>query len=231
MIVSVAIMAHPTRKTLVDRLQAKLDRPATVAWDRRNNRWDTGKRAWQAYDPAADWHLVVQDDAIVCRDLIAGLQRALQYVPDDAVVAPFSGTRTPPTKPFEHAFVATVAQAEELGAAWVATPMLNWGVAVAAPTAVIGDMVGWCDRRPQPNYDVRVADFCWRVLRWPVWCTQPALVDHADVASLIGNEPRRAACRFIGQDVSALTVDWTAGHVWTPGGKRLVEHSQWLGVR
>lgn len=41
--VSVAIMAHPKRKRFIPELQAKLDRPATVVWDRKNGQDSAAK--------------------------------------------------------------------------------------------------------------------------------------------------------------------------------------------
>lgn len=58
---SVAVMAHPARAAFVDELTGLLDRPAKVVWDERQDRWDTGRRAMLAYDPACTHHLVVLD--------------------------------------------------------------------------------------------------------------------------------------------------------------------------
>src|SRR5690606_32431577 len=81
---SAAIMAHPIRKEQVKELQAMLDRPVPVAWGPNpepspdpQRRWATRRAAWELHDPTADWHLVIQDDAIVCQDFLAGLEAAL----------------------------------------------------------------------------------------------------------------------------------------------------------
>src|SRR5690606_5759806 len=78
--VSVAVMAHPDRAGFVDELCGRLDRDPTVVWDEIGDVWHTGRRAMLAYDPDADYHLVIQDDAVVCRDLVAGVEKALEYV-------------------------------------------------------------------------------------------------------------------------------------------------------
>ena len=85
-VLSVAVMAHPKRADLIPALCDSIDADVPVVWDERNDRWDTGRRALLAFDPAATHHLVVQDDALVCRDLVAGLQRALPHVPREAPV-------------------------------------------------------------------------------------------------------------------------------------------------
>src|SRR5690606_25850971 len=62
---------HPTRKEQVEDLQAMLDRDVPVAWDPNpepspdpQRRWATGRAAWELHDADADWHLVIQDDAV-----------------------------------------------------------------------------------------------------------------------------------------------------------------------
>jgi hypothetical protein len=79
--VSVAIAAHPKRAQQAHALAAQLDRDASIVWDQGNNEWATHERAWAAHDPSATHHLVLQDDAVVCRDLIGGVERALAAVP------------------------------------------------------------------------------------------------------------------------------------------------------
>jgi len=81
---SVAIMAHPTRRDGALRVREALGGEIPIVYDTNpvpsaapEQRWATGRRAWEAYDPDADWHLVIQDDAIVCQDMLAGLERAL----------------------------------------------------------------------------------------------------------------------------------------------------------
>jgi len=68
-------MAHPSRKSLVTSLLVNL-KPikAQVAWDEKNNIWDTCRRAWKLHDPGSDYHLVLQDDSILCHNFHSKLQ-------------------------------------------------------------------------------------------------------------------------------------------------------------
>lgn len=208
---SVSIMAHSSRShlvpTLVERLGITEDR---VTWDRMNNRWDTGRRAWEAYDPDADFHLVLQDDAIVTRDLITGLESALDRVPADAIVSPYVGTRRPqPQK-----VIRAIAEARDKQASWIVMGSLNWGVGIIIPTRAIEDMLPWCDQQTYPNYDKRIGQYFLKVKRWPTWYTWPSLVDHHDdEVSLCGHGPGRYAHEFLGTDASALDADFSGGHV------------------
>lgn len=203
---SVAVMADKRRAHLVKELVKRLGiEPDRVVWDRLNNRWDTGRRAWQAHDPDADYQMVIQDDALVCQDLIPGLEKALDHVPGKAIVSPFVGTRRPAPAKMDRA----VQLADDLNATWLILGPLNWGVAIIAPTYTIKDMIRWCDKQTYPNYDKRVGQFYRRVLTWPTWHTWPNLVEHLEVPSLVGHGGGRVSRKFIGADASALDVDWS----------------------
>lgn len=209
-------MAHPTRADLVQELVQSLDRPVEVVWDRCDSEWDTGRRAWLAHDPSADYHLVLQDDAVACRDLVAGLEAALEHVPAQAAVSLYLGTLRPDARRVSIA----ASQADTAGAAWVVMPDVKWGVALAVPTAVVSDMLATAEGSV---YDWGLRSY-FAVRRWPVWCTWPSLVDHRDVAGIVRHRVppsgARRAHRFC--DGSALDVDWSAGAVHMPGVDRMV---------
>jgi hypothetical protein len=214
---SVSVMAHPKRSHLVAGLIEALgigdDR---MVLDRKNDRWDTGRRAWEAHDPDADWHVVIQDDAIACADLVAGLARALDHVPAECIVSPYVGTRRPAKRKVERAVDA----ARAADASWIVMQALNWGVGIAAPVWTIPEMVAWCETETAyPNYDKRVGRYYLRVLGWHTWCTWPSLLDHRDdEPSLCSDGPgqpphgpgRVAHEHWTG---SALDLDWSKGSV------------------
>src|SRR5699024_10684327 len=102
---SAAHMAHRRRRVEAERLQNALDRPVPSIYDTVREpskdpaqRWATGRRAWEKYDPAADWHMVIQDDALVCDDLIAGLEVALNELGKEGLMSPYTGTGRPDQK-------------------------------------------------------------------------------------------------------------------------------------
>ena len=207
---SVKIMAHHKRAGFIPELVERLGlNEADVIWDQRNNRWDTGKRAWQAVDQSADYGMVVQDDALVAKDLIAGLEIALDHLPERGVVSPYIGTRRPAANAVERA----VREATESDVSWVKMPSLNWGVAIILPTDIINSMVRWCSQQQYPQYDRRVGRYAIDVERMDTWCPWPSLVDHRDGESLVGHGQGRKAHNFIGQDVSVLDMDWSKGYV------------------
>jgi hypothetical protein len=207
---SVKIMAHKKRARHIPHLLEQLGlTDDDVIWDRKNDRWDTGRRAWEAVDQSADFGCVLQDDSIVAKDFIAGMEKALLYLPEKALVSPYIGTRRPAASRVERA----VNQARQEKVSWVRMPSLNWGVGIIAPTDIINKMLPWCDKQQYPNYDRRIGRYAIDVLGIPTWCTWPSLVDHRDDDSLVGHGQGRKAHQFIGEDTSALGIDWDTRYV------------------
>src|SRR5690606_40216397 len=56
---------------------------------------DLGRRAWEAHDPTADWHMVLQDDIHVSRNLLDGLELALDQIGLDGLASAYTGTGRP----------------------------------------------------------------------------------------------------------------------------------------
>lgn len=181
-------------------------------WDRYNDSWDTGARAWHAHDPEADWHLVLEDDAVVCRHLLAGIEKALEHLPAESVLSLYLGERAG-----ARGITGAATKAAQAGVSWVRAERIVWGVAIAAPIASIPDMLAACDGRATP-YDTRIASY-YLQRRWPAFYTAPSLVDHASVPSLLGHSPGRRALAFIGENASALDFDGS-GPVVTARSRR-----------
>lgn len=211
---SVAMMAHPKRRDAAQQILTELGQEIPIVWDEINNRWDTGRRSMLAYDPGCTHHLVIQDDVIVCRDLIAGVRRALEYVPDDAPLCGYVGR----VRPQKEATFRAAQEAFRVGASFVTMHTLNWGPLIVVPTGCIPEMISYCDPLPVPNYDKRLSRY-WELSRKVrVWYAWPNLVDHRDGPSLVPgrigtdrsqNKSCRVAHNFLGEDRSALEVDWS----------------------
>lgn len=213
---SVAVMAHPSRRAAVDDLIAGLDVEPDVVWDRINDRWDTGRRALAAYDPAASHHLVVQDDSIVCRDLYATAQELCAVAPAGLPVSLYMGRAR--TDPVRYEMSRIVHAAERRGVPFAELPGPWWGQAVIVPTANIDSVIAYGDAHPEiTNYDHRIAWWHESTGR-PCLYTVPSLVDHRtgpESPSLLGhgNGHGRRAAKFIGAGTSGRTVDWKPGSV------------------
>jgi len=216
---SVAMMAHPKRTEQVQRILGQLDRDCPVVWDEKQSRWDTGKRAMLAYDPTCTHHAVIQDDVLVCRDLFAGVVEALAHVPEDVAVCGYVGRVRPSREMVANATML----ARKHHASWITMRTLNWGLLIVVPTRCITEMIAYCDPlRDVPNYDRRLSRY-WELGRGAkTWYTWPSLVDHADGPSLVpgrvavsrvGGKTGRIAHNFIGEQASALDVDWNGAVV------------------
>jgi hypothetical protein len=215
MSLSVAVMAHPKRAPFVEKLLCQLP-DARVVWDVRGDRWDTGRRSMLAHEPEADWHVVIQDDAILCRDFLAGVEAVLAHVPQ-VPVSFYTGK----CRPHGAAVANAVRDAKALGRPFVAMPGPLWGVAVALPVALIEAMVTNCDRWPGIlNYDARMATH-FAASRIECWHTVPSLVNHRvgpGNPSLVpgrGSSPARVAHNWIG-DRSPFDIDWSGGALRPP---------------
>lgn len=201
--ISFAVMAHPSRVELVTALERRLFDPEVV-WDRERGEWDTGRRALLAFDPAADWHAVIQDDAVVPDAFLDALTRALAHVSDQPVGL-YLGRVRPRVRLVQKVVDAALAS----GASWVEMGGPWWGVGVVFPTALIPEIVERGDDMRHPHYDYRLARATKESGRWcryPVPSlvdhdpTRPSLLDHA------GGD--RRAHVFIG-DRSPAEIDWS----------------------
>lgn len=216
---SSSIMAHPDRSREVDELRRTLGLShgvTPVHWDEQvgppsgnsDRVWRTARGAWSLHDPDADWHVLLQDDAVPCPDFLAGLERALAYVPADAVVSPYLGTgRNVPIR-----WEALSRAADTAGTTWARSLKLMWGVCIVLPVKLISEMIAYADRRYGVPDDMRVAGWAEKTGR-EIWYTWPSLVDHRRVSSLTKHRAHdRVARRW--HTGSALEIDWS-GHAVT----------------
>lgn len=208
-------MAHPAREPFVKSLQKRLP-GAEVVWDECNDRWDTGRRALLAFDPNAEWHLVVQDDAVLCRSFLPGVRQALAAVPAGIPVSFYTGK----TRPYAAHIRKAVAAALEEEKTFFSMRGPLWGVAVALPVKHIQQMVEEADLRNIPNYDTRMAEW-FHERRINCWYSVPSLVDHRvgpENPSLVPGRvstPARTAHQFIGEG-DPRKVNWTSD-AWFAG--------------
>jgi hypothetical protein len=214
MTLSAAVMAHPSRADMVTQLLTELDRAVPVVWDEIQDRHDTGIRAMEAFDPSCSHHLVIQDDVIGPRDLLAGIERALRYIPQDEPMCLYTGK----VRPFATVIRKAVSEAAGASASWLTMQGVYWGPGIVVPTAHIPHLSAWYRGAGSHvvNYDRRVST--WYALREAtVWYPFPSLVDHRDGESLVkGHGQGRHAHSFIGADASALAADWSGPVVNIP---------------
>jgi len=192
---SVSIMAHPSRKKYVSYLKGKLgDIP--VAYDKGGGLWETCKKAWSFYNQSADYHLVVQDDAIICKNFYNRLEKHLKKQKGNALSL-YVGRR----REFKNMSMDKIIMISEPEGGFL-TSGLSWGVAVCLPTYLIKEMIAFGDRRKSIKQDdTKISKFL-KKKRIKTFYTVPTLVDHrAEIKSLCYNNINlaRKSIKFVGE--------------------------------
>jgi len=181
---SIVIMAHPERQQMAKELSQQLQAP--IVYDRINNIWDTCRRAWLSQvSVGAEYTLVLQDDAIVCKDF---RERAEALLQEDKIYSLFAG----------HLLASRIKHALNKGVDFVESGMIFNEVALCMRTEHIEAMVAFCDER-QATTDQEITKWArlrHMKIRYPI----PSLVDHRDGDSIFQrnynrpswNRPRKA---------------------------------------
>lgn len=203
---SAAIMAHPRRRELVADLVERV--PAPIIWDRNAGEWDTARRALLTYDAGAEYHLVIQDDALVpAGDFLPALEHVLEHVDAGTPVGLYLGR----CRPEARLYTLAVRMALERGLSWLEEfggP--RWGVAIAYPVADLERLVEWGDEHGKPRvYDARVHRFYRAENRHGRYCI-PSLVDHDyRRESVLGSQPGKRCAHVYLDDRPVDAVDWS----------------------
>lgn len=159
--------------------------------------------------------MILEDDALVCRDLVAGCRRALRYVPEATPVGLFVGANMHPE------MNRRLLQIRAAGRSWMVDWGPWWGVGLIVPTADVEAIVEFGPTCQTPKYDSRVALYFKRRGR-ACWYSVPSLVEHRPLVENPSIENpavpvERQAQWFIGEDASALDVDFATGAVGPRG--------------
>jgi len=191
--ITITVMAHPKRAKAAKAIYAELKKypfkEVTITWDELNDEWHTGERALRAGIGKGEWHIVVQDDAILSPDFYTNVKGAVENVPLKTLISLYTGTSRPMGKRVK------LAVDKAYHATWLTHWLLFWGVGILIPSDHIDPMLEFIEGRTE-LYDMRIGLFYQRN-RLPVYYTMPSLVDHDDDAgSLLGHgqslEPRVA---------------------------------------
>lgn len=192
---SAAIMAVPERSEAARKLCEQLANQglyARIIFDSKRVEWDTGKRALLSYDDDADYHIVLQDDAIIGDNFVANAIRAIQEVPVRTLISFYVGTQ----RPYKISVKEAADKARQRGGSWLTFNTLLWGVGIAVPTEDIPSIA--YANSSIFAYDRRVGQF-YKAIGRSVYYTFPSIVDHDDeVPSALDHTTngRRVAHRF-----------------------------------
>lgn len=174
--ITVTVMAHPKRKAAANALLKELKQypfaKASITWDKVNEEWHTGKRALQAGINKGDWHVVIQDDAILTPHFYDNLVNAITALRKDTLISLYTGT----ARPLARRVTAAVNKAHD--GWWLRHHTLFWGVGIALPSNQIKPMLDFVEGI-ELQYDNKIGEFyCRQGL--PVYYCIPSLIDHDD---------------------------------------------------
>lgn len=182
-------MAHPSRVEYFGYLRDTIgDCTIPISVDDGCGIWENCKRAWRAHDKDADWHLVLQDDAIICENFKERLQDVIIKAKEKKCVASlFFGKRT---------LLMDVGK-EGMKHGFVIKGMLHWGLAICLPVELIEPMIRFGDKMNIPQDDARISNFLMK-RKIGIYYPLPSIVDHRITKSLVGDlGPARVAYKFI----------------------------------
>jgi hypothetical protein len=185
---SVCILHHPKRAHLLPYLKEKLGADVPVCIDKHNNLLVNSRRAWAGYDPGADFHLVLDDDAIIGSHFYERVNSILTST-ECAYSLYWGGLEASPVELLKGCKVWHV---------------IRWGVAIILPTKYITEMLEYTatiQRMPENRaFDTRISMYC-EYRHIPVYYPLPCFVDHnSNEPSLAGNFGRgRKSKYFIGE--------------------------------
>lgn len=205
--ITVAIMAHPSRMREANALALQLGQypfsDTAIIWDEQNEEWDTGKRAMQWGANKGDWHLVLQDDAIISEQFFTNLVGAIDAAPVKSIISLYTGK----VRPLVDRVAEAVAKAPD--GSFLTHYMMMWGVGIVLPSDHIEPMLDFVDdpKFAEDKYDIKLGRFYF-ANRLPIYYTMPSLVDHNDdIGSLIGNDYQKLP--RVAHRLAAGRVSWT----------------------
>lgn len=135
--------------------------------------WNNCKRAWMQYDHDCDYHIVIQDDAIICENF---REKAIKFI--ESVWAKTTGDQE-----FAYSFYFGNRQSyrkianDGMQRGFVIAPNPCWGVAICLPTYLIREMLMYCDKMKIKNDDTRISRFL-RHKKIKTYFPMPSLIDH-----------------------------------------------------
>ena len=192
--ISVCVMASPSRAHIADKLYRKLTQmdfyETGLVFDDGSGEWQTGVNSLRCHTDS-DWHIVIQDDAIISQNFYRNALKAIENIPDPTLLSFYTGT----VKPFPSAVKKAIEKAGSINASYLSFGTLNWGVGIAIPTDDIEAVLDTVKNSRLP-YDERIGRY-YLLNNKKVYYTYPSIVDHnykidSVVGKYKGAEPRKA---------------------------------------
>lgn len=180
--ISVTVMAVKKRELQAEYLASILRlypfSDVSITYDQNyqgthESEWDNGVQSLKAGLGKGDYHVVIQDDAILTPHFYENIEGAIKNCPDQhCMISLYTGK----SRPFPKRIQAAVDKAYH--ATWLRHYLLYWGVGIIIPTSHIEPLLEFVEDMQGP-YDNRIGMFYQRNML-PIYYTMPSLVDHDD---------------------------------------------------
>ena len=158
-------MAHPKRAEYIPYLKSKLG-DVPVAMDEGCGLIENCRRAWLLHDSTADYHVVIQDDCIVCGDFYNRAINVCKKAKGLPINFFYSQSKF---------FAKFKKEREETGA--IVKKALYGGLAICLPIKLITDMLAFYENDTVPFDDHRIGRFLLKN-KIDIYNPIPSLVDH-----------------------------------------------------
>lgn len=162
-------MAHPKRKEWAEQLSKELACP--IYWDIDNNVWNTCKGAWNLHEKDADFHVVIQDDAILTSNFKEKtknfIENICKYNKNVAFQLYHGGGKNDQKQVIQFGYKQ----------GYVIKHLMAWGVAICLPVSLISEMLRFGDGYYMWQDDIKIKYFL-KNKKIPTIFPLPSLVDH-----------------------------------------------------
>lgn len=179
-------MAHPSREKFFPHLKQMLGNDVPFSIDFKSaGVWPNCRQAWRLFDPMAEYHVVVQDDAIVCENFLVRAQEVIEKSGGDKAISFYFGKRGNMTEE----------SAAALKRGFALRPSPTWGVAICLRTEWIMSMLEYADKLSNPQDDYRIAAFL-KHKKIATYFPMPSLVDHRQHEKSLVGDPGTGRCAY-----------------------------------
>lgn len=159
--VSISIMAHKSREEFIPYLEEKLGECKVFIDDGSLGVKKNSIRCWESYDKSEEYHLVIQDDAIITEDFHKKLNKYISKKPE--ILSLFLSKRTYPQTTKKGIFRVRKA--------------LTGGVGIVMKTKHIKGLIKYMNSQTMENDDTLISHY-FRKKGIIIKYTDPSLLDH-----------------------------------------------------
>lgn len=205
---SISVMAHPSRAQFFPYLKEKLGIPLSkFSIDSQNNLLANSRAAWMKHDPHASFHVVIQDDALICDNF---MEKAIAFITAQEERRIREGRKA-------QGYNFFLKQDPNLSPLWVkdgayTDNVTRGGVAICLPVTHIQAMLAEFDRQRSKHDDDRISEYCKRngvKILFPV----PSLIGHRnDVPSVASNKQSLPVWKMSGEE--PVTIPKIIHQLW-----------------